>query len=236
VLDLFNRRTFTSRDFVELPNGVCRLCAPLSHELALTLPHWRTLVRPVVANLAQAFRDALSNPDAPHRARMGRGARDGRAGLATIQSPLVATPRKTSQPRPYASRAWGALRPESLARIPSARASCGVPVQKRRRRYCEACLPAVTRERLGSGQRTTRRGERRAPPPKPRRRRSHDSCQRTAFLRNVTPRLDSLSLTAIAEATGLTMAYCSKVRNGKVVPHRRHWAAFVTLTGIGPLS
>lgn len=147
VLDLFDRRTFTSRDFVELPNGVCRLCAPLSHELALTLPHWRTLVRPVVANLAQAFRDALSNPDAPHRARMGRGARDGRAGLATIQSPLVATPRKTSQPRPYASRAWGALRPESLARIPSARASCGVPVQKRRRRYCEACLPAVTRER-----------------------------------------------------------------------------------------
>ena len=33
--------SFTARDFGELPNGICRIAAPLTHELALTLPHWR---------------------------------------------------------------------------------------------------------------------------------------------------------------------------------------------------
>jgi len=34
---------FTSREFVELPKGVCRIRAPLTHALALALPRWRTL-------------------------------------------------------------------------------------------------------------------------------------------------------------------------------------------------
>ncbi len=61
ILDLLEDRAFTSRDFVELPNGVCRLCAPLTHDLALTLPHWRALMQPIVARLAQTFREALVN-------------------------------------------------------------------------------------------------------------------------------------------------------------------------------
>jgi len=31
--------------FGELPNGICRIAAPLTHELALTLPHWRECLR-----------------------------------------------------------------------------------------------------------------------------------------------------------------------------------------------
>ena len=61
LLDMLEDRTFTSRDFLELSNGVCRVAAPLTHELALTLPHWRECLRPIVADLAQTFRDALSN-------------------------------------------------------------------------------------------------------------------------------------------------------------------------------
>ena len=41
LLDLLEDRTFTARDFGELPNGICRIAAPLTHELALTLPHCR---------------------------------------------------------------------------------------------------------------------------------------------------------------------------------------------------
>jgi len=44
VLDLLEAHVFTSREFVELPNGVCRVRAPLTHDLALTLPRWRLLV------------------------------------------------------------------------------------------------------------------------------------------------------------------------------------------------
>jgi CRISPR/Cas system-associated endonuclease Cas1 len=32
-------REFTARDFGELPNGICRIAAPLTYELALTPPH-----------------------------------------------------------------------------------------------------------------------------------------------------------------------------------------------------
>ena len=39
LLDLLEDRVFTARDFGELPNGICRIAAPLTHELALTLPH-----------------------------------------------------------------------------------------------------------------------------------------------------------------------------------------------------
>jgi CRISPR/Cas system-associated endonuclease Cas1 len=59
VLDLLEERTLTSRDFAELPNGICRVRAPLTHELALTLGHWRLLLAPVVTHLAQVFRAAL---------------------------------------------------------------------------------------------------------------------------------------------------------------------------------
>jgi hypothetical protein len=35
LLDLLEDRVFTARDFGELPNGICRIAAPLTHQLAL---------------------------------------------------------------------------------------------------------------------------------------------------------------------------------------------------------
>jgi len=58
LLDLLEDREFTARDFGELPNGICRIAAPLTHELALTLPHWRECLRPIAARLAQTFRES----------------------------------------------------------------------------------------------------------------------------------------------------------------------------------
>lgn len=58
LLDLLENRVFTARDFADLPNGICRIAAPLTHELALTLPRWRECLRPIAASLAQAFREA----------------------------------------------------------------------------------------------------------------------------------------------------------------------------------
>ena len=67
LLDLLEDREFTARDFGELPNGICRVAAPLTHELALTLPHWRECLRPIAARLARAFREPLLNKHAaPH--------------------------------------------------------------------------------------------------------------------------------------------------------------------------
>jgi CRISPR-associated endonuclease Cas1 len=39
-------RTWRRRDFLELPNGICRVRAPFTHELAETAPMWAELVAP----------------------------------------------------------------------------------------------------------------------------------------------------------------------------------------------
>jgi hypothetical protein len=43
------------------------------------------------------------------------------------------------------------------------------------------------------------------------------------FRREVLPMLDGLSLNEIADATGLSLAACSRIRSGARVPHPRHW-------------
>jgi CRISPR associated protein Cas1 len=132
VLDLLDTRVFTARDFVEMGNGVCRIRAPLTHELCLHLPAMRMLIAPIVAHLAGEFRAQLLNRPSATPTRLA--------------SPPIVTPRRQPAPRPYASKAWGAPRPEPLRLVPVACARCRGSVEKRRRRHCEACMPAAKRE------------------------------------------------------------------------------------------
>jgi CRISPR-associated endonuclease Cas1 len=246
LLDLLEDRVFGAREFGELPNGVCRIAAPLTHELALTLPHWRECLRPIAASLAQTFRDALA----------GKNGR--RITPASKRSPLEATPRRASQPRPYAAKAWRAPRPEALATKPVACASCGAPVLKRRRRYCEACLPQARRQRglraieaarkalaaqaaagkdpRASAQAGRKRGEANAEQHLRNHRwaREHPGQRdRACFERETVPKLDAFSLKVIAKATGLSLAACSRVRAGAKIPHARHWENLLGLVEAG---
>jgi len=167
VLDLLEERVLTSRDFVELPNGVCRVRAPLTHDLAVTLPRWRQLVTPVVAHLAQKFRVALPSlretnvklckdrrdspriltefsrtPEIPRTNGRSHKAK-ALPRLTPAPSPLSETPRKQREKRPYASKGWRTPQPEALRLAPIACAACGKPVVKRRRRHCDACIPGM---------------------------------------------------------------------------------------------
>jgi hypothetical protein len=253
LLDLLEDRIFTSRDFTELSNGICRVAAPLSHELALTLPHWRECLRPVVANLAQTFRDALSNRSIEPRIRsVSVAAR--RTKLGQQPSPLSHTPRKTSQPRPYAAKLWGAPHLDGLAANPTPCAMCGKPVLKRRRRHCAECMPKARREhglraieaarKALAAQTASGNDPRRSPGMNRKRgeaiveghRRNREwACEhpekrdRAWFATEIVPKLQYLPLNAIAEATGLSLTACSRVRAGKRVPHARHWVGLAKL-------
>jgi CRISPR-associated endonuclease Cas1 len=255
LLDLLEDRTFTSRDFVELSNGVCRVAAPLTHELALTLPHWRECLRPIVADLAQTFRDALSNRSVEPCVRSARvpGRRTKPGPLA---SPLSHTPRKTSQPRPYAAKLWGVPHAEGLAGNPIPCALCGKPVLKRRRRHCDECIPKARREhglraieaarKALAAQTASGNDPRRSPEINRKRgaaiaeqgrrnrrwKREHPNGaarDRAWFLREITPRLDDMPLAVLARVTGLSLAGCSRYRIGSRVPHPRHWDALLAL-------
>ena len=254
LLDLLEDRVFTARDFGELPNGVCRIAAPLTHEL--TVPHWRECLRPVAARLAQTFRESLVNKGAAPRTLAAKSGNKRRSVRGPERSPLLATPRKAPQPRPYATRAWRTATIEARPADPTACALCGEPVLKRRRRHCEACMPKARREHglraieaarkalatqtaAGNDPRRSAdvnraRGE--AISDGHRRNRSwareHPGQRDEAwFKREIAPKLDAFSLKEIAEATGLSLAACSRIRAGAKVPHPRHWSALAGLAG-----
>ena len=50
------------------------------------------------------------------------------------------------------------------------------------------------------------------------------------FRRDILPKLQSLPVRVIAEAMGARISHGSKVRGGKLVPHRRHWKALIVVT------
>jgi CRISPR-associated protein Cas1 len=239
LLDLMEDREFTARDFGELPNGICRIAAPLTHELALTLPHWRECLRPIAAQLALRFREPF-------------GKRSTKAG--PDKSSLLATPRKASQPRPYATRKWRTPTVEAQPTSPIACAMCGEPVLKRRRRHCEGCMPKARRERGLRAIETARKAlaAQTAAGHDPRRsadvnrargeaiseghRRNRSWAREhpgqrdeTWFRREIAPKLDTFSLKEIGEATGLSLAACSRIRAAAKVPHPRHWDALRAL-------
>ncbi|MGB6739996.1 MAG: CRISPR-associated endonuclease Cas1 [Candidatus Cybelea sp.] len=254
LLDFLEDREFTARDFGELPNGICRIAAPLTHVLALTLPHWRECLRPIAAHLAQAFRESLLNKSAAPR-RLSAKAGNKRRGIpGPERSPLLATPRKASQPRPYATRAWRAATVEARPANPIACEMCGEAVLKRRRRHCEACMPKARREHglraieaarkalatqsaAGNDPRrgaTVNRARGEAISEGHRRNRTwareHPAHRDEAwFKREIAPNLDAFSLKEIGKATGLSLAACSRIRAGAKVPHPRHWAALLAL-------
>jgi CRISPR-associated endonuclease Cas1 len=254
LLDLLEDRVFTARDFGELPNGICRIAAPLTHELALTLPHWRECLRPIAARLAQTFRESLVNKGVAPRTLAAKAGSKHRTVPGPERSPLLATPRKASQPRPYATRAWRAPTIEARPASPIACAMCGQPVLKRRRRHCEACMPKVRREHglraieaarkalavraaAGNDPRRDAAGKRarsEAISEGHRRNRSwareHPGEREEAwFKREIAPKLDAFSLKEIAEATGLSLAACSRIRARAKVPHPRLWDALMVL-------
>jgi hypothetical protein len=93
-LDLVEGRTFTARDFAELPNGVCRIAALLTHELALAPPHWREYLRPIAARLAQMFRESLTNGCAPTLKEIAKA-----TGLSLAACSRIRASARTPHPR-----------------------------------------------------------------------------------------------------------------------------------------
>jgi hypothetical protein len=254
LLDFLEDREFTARDFGELPNGICRIAAPLTHELALTLPHWRECLPSIAASLAQTFRESLAQGCAAPRTLAAKSGNRRRSVPRAERSPLRATPRKASKARPYATRAWRTPTAETRPANPIACAICGEPVLKRRRRHCEACMPRARREhglraieaarKALAAQTATGNDPRRGSDVNRARgeaisdahgRNRGWACEHPGnrdeawFRREIAPKLDAFTLKEIGEATGLSLAACSRIRAGARVPHPRHWSALLAL-------
>jgi hypothetical protein len=127
-------------------------------------------------------------------------------------------------------------------------ATCGGPLPKGERQFCDDCLPDERRQlemsfsAAGVAALAKMRAEGREPmdsagarrklgDANARRRReeiewdrTHDKPDPEVFTRETLPLLQDVPLSKMKAATGLSVTMCARVRRG-YVPHPRHWAA-----------
>jgi CRISPR-associated endonuclease Cas1 len=228
LLALLRDRVFRPSEFYETQRGNVRLLAPLTHELAETLPAWRPLVAPVAERVAALLAKGdpkLERPPTPlteANRHVDRARRHGRSEAQPVARPV--------KPEPRCKR-------------------CGGELPNRERTYCDDCLPHYQRERydafIAAGRATHERHQTSGIDPshggEAARRRGASRIQRhreiqeweaqsdgaefdsRMFQLEILPLIRELPLSELVRATGLTHGYISQVRRGKKVPHPRHW-------------
>ena len=228
ALQVLTHRAFRAADFVETPQGACRVLAPLSHELAATMLDWRAHVGAVAERVAALL--------------VG-------APRATERQPTPLTGTNRSAGRRSSVRRGSRTSAEAGGSMLTTCADCGASVPGNRR-LCDQCLPAVRAEQaagfVASG--NARLAELRAGGATPGiggeaavMRGAKVAASRAAahkwegehavsrhpdeFRRDVLPHLAGMTPSAVAAATGMSRAYCATILRGERVPHARWWRA-----------
>ena len=235
VLDLVAERTFAKRDFVERSDGHVRVAAPLSHELAATLPVWRREVAPWAEKVAHAFTDAVAGKAAkttPLTAAKGIAAsaevRRRKAAEARTRAEHAHAEHRASRP----TRRPRAVAPEQAAAGMARCLDCGGVLTRPRHVRCEACCEHQPGQSRDARRRRGRsiavaRSELdawRAEHP-------HANADPVHFA-PIREGLATVKLSEITGALGVSKASASSWRSGRVVPSLRHWPALATLAGV----
>ncbi len=237
MLSLLQARTFSAKDFVEMRDGTCRLTIGLTRELAQTMPTWARLVEPHAEALTRALASFAKTGSATSALTLSRAEQSGR--LKVRSKPIAVSV-------PAVRKAIPVSQFKNVCR------SCGAPLTIRKRVYCDACLPAE-RERMqrdagaafqaagpakiarlrmhGFDPTNTAAAKNRRIATATLQRRAvtawidDGSLEAVDFARDILPELQNKSVRQIAEAMDACLSYGSKVRNGHVTPHKRHWHA-----------
>ncbi len=222
VLDLVATRPFRAADFAETSAGQSRIMPILARQLAATTPAWSGEVdlRRARRQAARGRRRTRPTTDPPHR-----------------RHPACSPTRRQSNPAAPCTRASG-----TGSGVPRVRAG-----DRRRQRRCAECHATSNTNRLrdhqaatnvkrqDTGEHPSARADVRARIATAQRAhweaRPRDSApgftgRPSEFRRLILPRLAGAHPADLARATGLSRGYCAQIRDGKRVPHSRHWAAF----------
>jgi CRISPR-associated endonuclease Cas1 len=225
VLDMVEHRTFRKAEFTETSDGHVRLLAPLTHELAETMPLWAKSLGPIAEHVAHVFGKAM---DGTYSAATPLTARRHRDAQAVVKARKVEATRRAAAGRVLQRRP---VQPAALALWTCP--DCGGAVTNPRHVRCDACIaadPAQAPEIRG------RRGA--AIAARKRAQSEWDKANPGAvydpelFRRDILPALQNVKLSEIAEAAGCSKAYASDIRRGKWTPHVSTWAAIAGLVGM----
>lgn len=233
LVDLVAQRSFRARDFTEAPDGVCRLLAPFTHELAAVMPAAAAAVAPVAEKVVAMLGAAGDRP------------------IAT-RTPLTGTNR-----RPETARSRALRLPFDA---PTCR-RCGARLRSTRATYCAECWPLVRSElaAAASAKAAVTAAERTAAGEAHPGHNAASSAKRSvsitaawaarldvaaradgggwtieSYANVIFPALGAIELAAIMTATGMSRSSASSIRSGRRRPHPRHWPALAALVGMVP--
>ncbi|MBX7135069.1 MAG: CRISPR-associated endonuclease Cas1 [Fimbriimonadaceae bacterium] len=233
VLGLLQSHTFTAKDFFETRQGICRVLPPLTHQLAESAGEWTRLVAPHVETIARACMGSTKSGSGPG---------------PTVPTLLTQANRSAGRPSNRASKSDAGK--ATTHRLAAACQECGTVLEDRSRKYCDVCAPERQVESLaifakaGPARLAQLRAEGNDPTKTEAARakqgqRNRESYRANAewdqahagevttvdFAQDILPGLQGVALSTIMRATGLSLRYCSLIRQGQKVPHQRHWAA-----------
>lgn len=237
VISLLNSRTFSRKEFAELPTGQVRLMPQLAGDLAMsTLPTWERIASShaerIARTLAGSAGGSIRVPSSTTRGAGGKG----RATMARRSTKASATPSK----------------------VPSACRECGVVLSDPERQYCGDCLPKFKDQRTDKLVRAARQvlAEMRAAADDPARspraiakRVATNAARREAalawerknpgphdvenFRQEILPALARVTVPQMMRATGLTSSYCWRIRRGERMPHPMYWTTLRDISAAG---
>jgi CRISPR-associated endonuclease Cas1 len=211
LLDLLETRELDPAWFFETRRGSCRLLRPLTHELAATLPRWRSELLPVASRVSRLLTDtpepavavAQGTPAHPAGTRSKRPRTEPRCG-------------RCGGPVPRRSRSYC---DPCLKIVTRERYDKWIAKGKEARRNATNDPSQTPEAKARRGAAMTRRHRERFEW-------TAVADEKGVFEREILPRLQGIPLAELQRATGLSHTYVSAIRRGKYVPHPQHWPAF----------
>jgi hypothetical protein len=216
ALELLERRTFRKVEFTETADGHCRIKAPLTHELAETMPRWAQAAAPIAEQVAHTLGLAMAGKYVPVTPLTGASSRKAQAVIKARKSATQGTAKSTTaRQRPSDKTA-------ALWNCPD----CGGQVTNHRHVRCDVCITADPRQnvelrgRRGAAIAARKRSQREWSKANP-----NDVHDADYFRREILPGLARVKLADIMATTGLSKAFASQVRAGRFTPHSSTWRA-----------
>jgi CRISPR-associated endonuclease Cas1 len=205
---------FAKRDFFEGSDGTIRVTRPLNSHLAMTAALWRAPAEDVAFWIAKRLA--------------------GEKASLKLSLPQYAT-NINEEARRHVRR-WQ-ISGVMEAPLPTTCIECGAALPLRRRKFCSSVCAAsnhdVAEFRQVRGERMRRNIEAiREWRASDKSSKEEDGVLRQWFSDALQPALMSCRPSDIKRATGVSTVYASMIRNGRYVPHPRHYTSLARLAGL----
>lgn len=220
LLEWILKRPVRREWFVEQRDGSCRLKSSFAAEVSQTAPTWARAVAPLAEQLCKSLWSTARRPQRQF----------------SVATPLTQDHRRAAKGKTGQHAA-------TFPKPPNVGKTCGIPVRNNMK-YCDPCAAGASTESLVEA---AKLGRIAAHTPEAERKRSETQHRQNEARRNwrpsdlpewlnekvfrehIQPRLRNLTFHKISEALGVSDQYSILIRNGKRIPHPRHWQVLARL-------